>query len=73
MSITKADKKADPLLKRVFYIHYPMCFKKDQTKIQVMIDSRSKVNSMTPAYVAKLGFKVRLTNIGAQKIDGSTI
>ena len=27
---------------------------------------------MTPAYVAKLGLKVRKTDIGVQKIDGST-
>ena len=27
---------------------------------------------MTPAYAAKLGFQVRKTDIGAQKIDGYT-
>ena len=38
-----------------------------------MIDSGSKVNTMTPTYIAKLGLKVRKTDIGAQKIDGSTL
>ena len=38
-----------------------------------MIDSGSKVNAMTPAYVAKLGLRVKKTNIGTQKIDGSTL
>ena len=28
---------------------------------------------MTPTYAAKLGLKVRKTDIGAQKIDGSTL
>ena len=28
---------------------------------------------MTPGFTAKLGFIPRLTNVGAQKIDGSTI
>ena len=27
---------------------------------------------MTPAYALKLGLKIRKTDIGAQKIDGST-
>lgn len=26
---------------------------------------------MTPIYIAKLGLKVRFTNVGAQKIDSS--
>ena len=28
---------------------------------------------MTPGYVLKLGLKVRPTDVGAQKIDGSTL
>ena len=28
---------------------------------------------MTPAYTAQLGLKVQKTNIGAQKIDGSSL
>ena len=28
---------------------------------------------MTPAYAAHLGLKVRMTDIGAQKIDGSLL
>ena len=31
------------------------------------------VNAMHPAYAKKLGFLVRKTNVGAQKIDGSTL
>ena len=38
-----------------------------------MLDSGSKFNAMSPAYVKKLGLKTRKTNIGAQKIDGSAL
>ena len=38
-----------------------------------MIDLGSKVNTMTPAYTSKLSLKVHPTNIGAQKIDSSTL
>lgn len=37
------------------------------------IDSESEVNAMTPVYVLKLGLKVCLTNIKAQKVDSSTL
>ena len=37
------------------------------------MDSGSKVNAMTPAYAAKLGFTTRKTSVGAQKIDGSPV
>ena len=33
----------------------------------------NEINAMTLAYVAKLGLQVQKTNIGAQKIDGSTL
>ena len=38
-----------------------------------MLDSGSKVNAMSPAYAEKLGFQTWKTNVGAQKIDGSTL
>ena len=60
-------------LKRVSCIYYLLCFKKDTTGVRALVDLSSKVNAMTPTYTAKLGFKVRKTDIEAQKIDGSTI
>ena len=57
------------LLERVPCIHYPVYFKKN--KVQALIDSGSEVNAMNPAYAKKLGFRVRRTDVGAQKIDGS--
>ena len=58
-------------LQRVPCVHYPIRFKKKE--VQALIDSGSEVNAMTPAYAAKLGLGVRETDIGAQKIDGSTL
>lgn len=60
-------------LKCIPYIHYLVWFKKDQVEVQVLINSDNKINAMTTAYAAKLGFRVRLTDIGAQKIDDSTL
>ena len=60
-------------LERVPCIHHPLRFQKDLRKTRVLIDLGSEVNAMTPAYAAKLGLGVRKTDIGAQKIDGSTL
>ena len=38
-----------------------------------MLNSQSKINVMTPVYIAQLGFKVQKTNIGCQKIDGFSL
>ena len=61
------------ILERVLYIHYPLRFRKDIAGVGALIDSGSEVNTMTPAYAAKLGLKDRKTDIGPQKIDGSTL
>ncbi len=51
-------------------IWYLVIFK-DQTK--ALLDSRSKVNTMSQAFTQQLGLKIRKTNIRAQKIDGTTL
>ena len=62
------------ILDRVPCIHYPMQFRKDKGAIiQALIDLGSKVNAMTPAYIAKLDFKICPTNVEAQKIDSSLV
>lgn len=55
------------------YIHYLVHFKKNQVKTQALIDSDSKVNAITWSYVTKLGLKIRVTDVRAQKIDGFTL
>ena len=60
-------------LERVLCIHYPLRFQKDTADVRALIDSGSEVNAMTLAYASKLGLRVRHTDVGAQKIDGSTL
>ena len=60
-------------LTRVLCIHYPVQFQKDPNGTQALLDSGSEVNAMNPAYASRLGLRVHRTDIGAQKIDGSTL
>ena len=60
-------------LERVSYIYYLLRFREDTEGIKALIDSNSKVNTITLAYIAKLGLKVQKTDIEAQKIDGSIL
>ena len=62
------------VLDKVTYICYPVQFCKDKNKdILALLDFGSEVNTITLAYVAHLGLKVRVTNVGAQKINGSSL
>ncbi len=63
------DKKTEEL-ERIPCIRYPVTFK-DQT--EALLDSGSEVNIMSQAFAQQLGFKIRKTNVGAQKIDGTTL
>ena len=38
-----------------------------------MIDSESEVNAIHPSFVKQLGFSIRPTDVGAQKINGTTL
>ena len=69
--MTETSKKDDMALQRVSCIHYLIWFKKKE--VQALIDSSSEVNAMILAYVLRLGLRVYHTNVGAQKIDGSTL
>ena len=42
-------------------------------EVQALIDLGNEVNAMAPAYAKKLGLQVRKTDVGTQKIDGSTL
>ena len=52
-------------------IYYPVQFQEEQ--IKALLNSGNKVNAMNPDYTWKLRLKIRRTNIGAQKIDGSVL
>ena len=75
-SVTGTSRKAPKVkvLDRVPCICYPVQFCKDKGKdILALLDFGSEVNAMTPAYAAYLGFKVRVTDVGMQKIDGALL
>ncbi len=64
------DKKTEEKLEWVSCIRYPVTFK-DQT--EALLDLGSEVNAMSQAFTQQLGLKIRKTNVGAQKIDGTTL
>ena len=53
-------------------IYYLVQFQEGQEQVRALLDSGSKVNTMNPTYIKKLDLKTWKTNIGAQKIYGST-
>ena len=67
-------------LEQVTCIQYPITFlggiTQDDSVLDLMsalLDLDSEVNAMHPAFVERLGLLVRTTNVGAQKIDGTTL
>ena len=58
------------VLERVPYIWHPVIFK-DQT--EALLDSKSEVNTMNQAFAYQLGSTIRKTNVGAQKINNTTM
>ena len=74
--VTGASTEASKVkvLDKVLCICYPVQFCKDKDKdILALIVSGSEVNTMTLADTAHLDLKVRVTNVSAQKIDGSLL
>ena len=54
-------------------ICYLIWFKKSKVQIQAPINSDNEVNAMTPGYALKLGLKVYITYVRAQKINSFTL
>ena len=52
-------------------IYYQVWFLEEQ--IRDLLYSGSKINVMNSIFARKLGFNIQKTNVGAQKIDGSTL
>ena len=73
--MTDASREAPKVkvLNRILCLHSLVQFPKNKGKdVIALLDSESEVNAMTPAHAAYLGLKVRVTNVGVQKIDGSS-
>ncbi len=62
--------KMEEELERVPCIQYLITFK-NQTK--ALLNSESEVNTMNQAFAHQLGLKICKTNVGAQKIDDTTL
>ena len=74
--LTNASREAPKMrvLDKVPCICYPVQFRKDKGKdILALLDSKSKINAMTPVHAAHLGLKVKVSNVGMQKIVGSLL
>ena len=57
-------------LKCVSYIRYLVQFKDtNETQVQALIDSRSKINIIHLSFVKKLSLSIGPVKVGAQKID----
>ena len=56
--VTGANKDTEKaILDQVSCIYYPVQFQKDKEVIRALINSGSKINAMTLAYVSKLAFE----------------
>ena len=69
-SVTDTKKEA---LKRIPCIYYLVQFKKDKTQVQALVDLGSEVNAMYPSFAKQLGLPIQLTDVRAQKIDGTML
>ena len=58
-------------LARVPYIRYPINFRKKS--VSALLDSGSEINAVHLAFVKELGLPIKPTDVGAQKIDGTTL
>lgn len=57
--------KSTLFFEQVSYIYHSVQFKKNQAKVQALLNFDNEVNIMILAYITRLGFKVRLTNVRA--------
>ena len=67
----RGDENLGANLARVPCIRYPVNFGKKS--VSALLDSASEVNTVHPAFVKELGLPIRPTDVGAQKIDSTTL
>ena len=61
-------------LKRDLYIHYLVQFQDtNKTKVQTLVNSKSKINTIHLSFAKQLGLPIRPTNVKRHKIDGTTL
>ena len=69
----KESESKYPNLAQVPCIRYPITFRKKSMTMSALLDSGSKVNAIYPTLARKLGLSIRLTDVEAQKIDGTML
>ena len=69
-STSMIKKKTEEDLKQIPCIWYPVIFK-NQT--EALLDSTTKVNAMSQAFIQQLSLKICKTNVRAQKINGTIL
>lgn len=58
-------------LAQVLYIQYSTTFQ--EKLVLTLLDSRIEVNTIYPIFAKELSFWIKLTDIRAQKINGTTL
>ena len=70
----KNDKKSESgNFVQVLCIRYPITFRKKLMPMSMLFDLGSKVNAIHPTFAKELGLSIRHTNVGAPKVDGTTL
>ena len=69
-STSMTDKKTEEKLDRIPCIQYSITFN-NQTK--ALLDSKSEVHAMNPAFAFQLDRKIWKTNVWSQKINGTSL
>ena len=67
----EVDENLEANLARVPCIRYPINLGKKS--VSAVLDSGNEVNAVHPAFAKELGLLIRPTDVGAQKIDGTTL
>ena len=58
------------ILDKIYCLYLHVQFRKNKGKnVLALLDFKSKINAITLVYTAYLSLKVRITNVGMQKID----
>ena len=62
-----------PNLAQVPYNRHPITFRKKFVPVLALLDSDSEVNAIHPTFARELGLLIRITDVGAQNINGTML
>ena len=74
MAVASREALKIRVLDKISCICYSIQFRNNKSKdVLALLNFGSEVNAITLAYVAHLGLKVRVTDVGTQKINDSSL